>query len=105
MVMDSRTFSCPSGGRMQMAAISFTASSITCGSVGFSDLHNKNAIIWGSRVDGSRIFFFFNIPGDEGDGLLVLEDVLEPDLVVHDGLQAADALVLDLLPFAVAGKI
>jgi hypothetical protein len=32
------TFSCPSGGMRQTAAISRTASSITCGSVGFMDL-------------------------------------------------------------------
>ncbi len=37
IVMDSRTFSCPSGGSMQMAAMSLTASSMTCGSDGESD--------------------------------------------------------------------
>ena len=42
-------------------------------------------------------------PGDQRHRLLVLEDVFQPNLVVHDGLQAPDALVLDLLPFAVAG--
>ena len=32
------TFSCPSGGMRQTAAISRTASNITCGNVGFIDL-------------------------------------------------------------------
>ena len=38
-------------------------------------------------------------PGQERQGLLVLEHVLQADLVVHVGLQALDALVLDLVPF------
>ena len=39
--------------------------------------------------------------GQERHGLLVLEHVLEADLVVHDGLQAFYALVLDFVPLAV----
>ena len=38
-------------------------------------------------------------PGQERQGLLVLEHVLEADLVVHVGLQALDALVLNFVPF------
>ena len=34
----------------------------------------------------------------------MFEHVLEPDLVVHVGLQALDALVLHLVPFGVAEK-
>ena len=40
-------------------------------------------------------------PGDEGEGLLVVEDGAQPDLVVHDGLQALDALQLHPLPLPV----
>ena len=41
-------------------------------------------------------------PGDEGERLLVVEDGAQPHLVVHDGLQALDALQLHPLPLAVA---
>ena len=40
-------------------------------------------------------------PGDEGEGLLVVEDGAQPDLVVHDGLEALDGLQLHPLPLAV----
>ena len=60
-------------------------------------------------------------PGDEREGLLVVEDGAEADLVVHDGLQAFDApgskfnsqdclrllgvlLVLDFVPFGVVSE-
>ena len=39
--------------------------------------------------------------GDEREGLLVVEDGAEADLVVHDGLQALDALQLHPLPLPV----
>lgn len=38
-------------------------------------------------------------PGQERQGLLVFEHVLQAHLVVHVGLQTLDALVLDLVPF------
>ena len=38
--------------------------------------------------------------GDEREGLLVVEDGAQSDLVVHDGLQALDALELHPLPLA-----
>ena len=44
-------------------------------------------------------------PGDEGEGLLVVEDGAQPDLVVHDGLEALDALQLHPLPLAVANAV
>ena len=40
-------------------------------------------------------------PGDEREGLLVVEDGAEADLVVHDGLQALDTLQLHPLPLPV----
>ena len=41
-------------------------------------------------------------PGQQGQRLLVVEQVPQPDLVVHDRLQTLDALQLHAVPLGVA---
>ena len=40
-------------------------------------------------------------PGQEGQSLLVVKQVPEPDLVVHDRLQTLDAFQLDPIPLRI----
>ena len=44
-------------------------------------------------------------PGQEGQRLLVVEQVPQPDLVVHDRLQTLDTLQLYFVPFGITKNI